>query len=106
MSRRRGTTQSVRPVYEEDESLFVGLLQVEAAYRTCHDAGRRVAGCSAETDAPVGLGAEVSAVEAVAVEVDEPAARRALAFLLPEIEADAAHGSNIGAVGYAWLDLS
>lgn len=37
-------------------------------------------GFCAEPDAPVGLGAEVTAEEAVAVEVNEPATSRALAF--------------------------
>lgn len=38
-----------------------------------------MAGVPAETDAPVGLAAEVTAVEPLAVEVDEAAADRALA---------------------------
>src|SRR4051794_29757446 len=57
-----------------------------------------MAGCCAEADAPVWLGAEVTAVEAVAVEIDEPAASRALSSPLPEIDADAAHAFNVGAV--------
>jgi hypothetical protein len=47
---------------DENESPFVRLLQVEAAYRTRHHVGRRLAGCCAEADAPAGLGAEVTAV--------------------------------------------
>jgi hypothetical protein len=65
-----------------------------------------MARCCAEADAPVGLGAVVTAVEAVAVEIDEPAASRALACLLPEIEAYAAHAFNVGPVECAWFDLS
>jgi hypothetical protein len=57
-----------------------------------------MAGRCAEADAPVWVGAEVTAVEAVAVEIDEPAASRALSSPLPEIEADAAHAFNVGAV--------
>lgn len=38
-----------------------------------------MAGFPAEADAPVRLGTEVTAVEPVAVEVDEPPASRALA---------------------------
>jgi hypothetical protein len=63
----------------------VGLLWGEPAEHARDDAGRRMAGCCAEADAPVGLGAEVTAVEAVAVEVDEPAASRALASHAPAL---------------------
>jgi hypothetical protein len=65
-----------------------------------------MARCCAEADAPVGLGAEVTAVEAVVVEIEEPAPSRALASPLPEIEAYAAHAFNVGAVECPWLDLS
>ena len=65
-----------------------------------------MAGVGAEADTPVGLGAVVTAVEAVAVEVDEPAASRALASPLPEISPDAAHESNVGAAQSGLLDLS
>ena len=39
----------------------------------------------------------MAAVEAVTVEVDQPAAIRALASPLPEVEAEAAHASKVGA---------
>jgi hypothetical protein len=65
-----------------------------------------MAGVCAEADAPVGLGAEVAAVEAVPVQVDEPTATRAPASPLRELGTVAAHASNVGAAESAWLDLS
>ena len=61
--KNRGSASSTSVRFDdENESPLVGPLQVEAAERTRHNAGRRLAGCCAEADAPAGLGAEVSAV--------------------------------------------
>jgi hypothetical protein len=62
-----------------------GLVKVEAAQRTRHDAGRHLAGRCAEADAPVWLDPEVTAVEAFPVEVDEPTASRAPASHAPAL---------------------
>ena len=52
----------VVPFEEEDESPFVGLLQVEAVSPRRHDAGERMAGRWAESETTVWLGGEVTAV--------------------------------------------
>ena len=52
----------VVPFEEEDESPFVGLLQVEAVSPRRHDAGERMAGSWAESETTVWLGGEVTAV--------------------------------------------
>jgi hypothetical protein len=60
-----------------------------------------MAGCCAEANAPAGLGAEVTAVETLAVEVDEALASRARASLLLEVEADAGDVFNVAAAQWA-----
>jgi len=56
-----------------------------------------VAGARAKVTTTVGVGDEMAAVQAIAVEVDESAATRALASPLPEVEAEAAHSPKVGA---------
>ena len=56
-----------------------------------------MAGFRAEADAPVGLAAEVTAVDAVAGEVDRPTATRTLTTQAREFETVAAHVVTIGA---------
>jgi hypothetical protein len=75
----------VVPLDEEDESPFVGLLQVEAAQPVRHDASRRM-GRGTEVAATVRLGGEVTTVTTFAVQANESAAVRALAYPVPEIE--------------------
>jgi hypothetical protein len=63
-----------------------------------------MARCCAEADAPVGLPTEMRAVEALAVEVDEPAAVRALAYTVPEVRVD--HALKVAAGRCVWWKTS
>ena len=63
-----------------------------------------MAGRCAEMEATVGRGGEVTAVAAFAVEADEPAAVRALAYPVPEV--GVVHAFNVGAARCARRDPS
>lgn len=63
-----------------------------------------MAGRRAEMDATVGLGGEVTAVAAFAVEADEPTAVRALAYPVPEV--GVVHAFNVGGASCAPPDPS
>jgi hypothetical protein len=63
-----------------------------------------MAGRWTEVKATVGSGSEVTAVGTVAVEIDEPAATRALASPLSEVGAD--HAFKVGAAECAQPDPS
>ena len=57
-----------------------------------------------EVAATVGLGGEMTAVAAVAVEVDRPAATRALVYAVPEVGVD--HAFKVGGASCAPPDPS
>jgi hypothetical protein len=61
-------------------------------------------GCCTEVEATVRLGGEVTAVLAVAVEADEPAALRALAYPVPKV--GLVHSFNVRAAKCGWRDPS
>jgi hypothetical protein len=63
-----------------------------------------MAGRWAEEEATVWLGGEVTAVATFAVEADESAAFRALAYPVPEV--GVIHAFNVGAARYARRDPS
>jgi hypothetical protein len=63
-----------------------------------------MAGRCAEMNATVGLGGEVTAVKAFAVEANEPAAVRALAYPVPEVGVK--HAVKVGAASCVPRDPS